>query len=104
MAFEFDNNYAEQVGDGVALVDCWAEWCMPCRMLAPTIDELADKFEGRAIVGKLNADEHREATAALSVSALPTIIIFKGGEEVKRLTGLQSKDDLTKILEELTKD
>jgi len=104
MAFEFDNNYAEQIGDGVALIDCWAEWCMPCRMFAPIIDQLADEFEGRAIVGKLNADENREATAALSVSKLPTIIIFKNGQEEKRLTGIQSKDDLTKILEELIKD
>jgi len=104
MAFEFDNNYAEQIGDGVALVDCWAEWCMPCRMLAPIIDELADEFEERAIVGKLNADDHREATAALSVSALPTIILFKDGKEVNRLTGLQSKDNLKKALEELIED
>tara|TARA_B100000989_G_C19382638_1_gene402290 strand:+ start:406 stop:720 length:315 start_codon:yes stop_codon:yes gene_type:complete len=100
MAFEFDNNYAEQIGEGVALIDCWAEWCMPCRMLAPTIDELAEEFEGRAIVGKLNADDHNEAIATLSVSALPTIIIFKDGKEVNRLTGLQSKDNLKKALEE----
>jgi len=104
MTFEFDNNYAEQIGDGVAIIDCWAEWCMPCRMLAPTIDELADEFEGRAIVGKLNADEHHEATTALSISALPTIILFKDGKEVNRLTGLQSKDNLKKALEELIED
>ncbi len=76
------------------LVDFWAEWCMPCRMLAPTIDQVAAEFAGKVKVGKVDTDSNRETSLQYGISAIPTVILFKGGQPVKRFVGLQNKDDL----------
>ena len=82
------------------LVDFWAEWCMPCRMLTPTIDAVAEEFAGRVKVGKVDTDSNRNISIKYGISAIPTVILFKGGEVKKKFVGLTSKDDLTKAMTE----
>lgn len=85
-----DANWQAEVldSDKVVVVDFWAPWCGPCRMLAPTIEKLATEFEGKAKVGKLNTDENVDTPANLRVSSIPTVIFFQGGREVGRLVGV----------------
>ncbi|QDT63525.1 thioredoxin [Calycomorphotria hydatis] len=83
------------------LVDVWATWCPPCRILGPTIDALAEDFAGRAVIGKLDADQAPQTVSALGVSALPTVLIFQDGEVVKRLVGVHSKEAYTAVLDQL---
>ncbi len=91
-----DGNFQSEVleSDQPVLVDFWAEWCMPCRMLAPTIEEVADDFAGKAKVGKIDTDANREVSVQYGISAIPTVILFKGGEVVKKFVGLTKKEDL----------
>ena len=83
------------------LVDLWAEWCMPCRMQAPIIDELADEYAGKVKVGKLDTDASRQTAAQLNITAIPTLLVLKDGEVAKKLVGLQTKKDLKAILDEM---
>lgn len=82
------------------LVDFWAEWCQPCKMLGPTIDAIADELSGKAKVGKLDVDSNREVAVKYQITAIPTVIIFAGGQPVKRFTGLRRKDELANALTE----
>lgn len=77
--------------DKLVLVDFWAPWCMPCKMLAPTVEKLAAEYDGRVSVSKCNVDESPDLATNLSVLNIPTIIIFKNGEEVDRMVGVNSK-------------
>ena len=97
-----DDNFDSEVlqSDQPVLVDFWAEWCMPCRMLAPTIEELADDFQGKVKVGKLDTDANRDVSVKYGISAIPTVILFKGGEVVRKFVGVTPKQDLAA---ELTK-
>lgn len=102
--FTDDNFDAEVLNSAVpVLVDFWAEWCMPCKMLSPTIDALAEEFKGRAKVGKVDTDSNRETAVKYGISAIPTVIIFKNGEVAKKFVGLQSKNDFAAALESLAK-
>ena len=97
MALELnDKNFEEKVlkSDKVALVDFWAPWCGPCQMMGPVIDETAKEAGDSAVVGKLNVDESPETAQKYGVMSIPTLIIFKGGEIVKQLVGVQSKETL----------
>jgi len=98
-----DENFDAEVkgADIPVLVDFWAEWCVPCKMLAPVIDEVADEYAGRLKVGKLDTDSARNAALEFGISALPTVLIFKGGELVTKFVGLQQKPELTAAIDEI---
>lgn len=98
-----DSNFESEVlgSDKPVLVDFWAEWCMPCKILAPTIDEVADDHTDSVKVGKVDTDANREISMKYGINAIPTVIIFKGGEVAKKFVGLTKKDDIEAALAEL---
>ncbi len=81
------------------LVDFWAEWCGPCRRLAPTVDELANDYSGRVVVAKMNVDENPATPIRFSIRGIPTLLLFKGGQLVEQVVGLADKDSLKKLLD-----
>jgi thioredoxin 1 len=104
MAIEItDNNYEELVikSGKVALLDFWAEWCGPCRMLTPMVEDLHKEYEGRAIIGKVNVDDNNVITSANGIRNIPTILFFKGGVVVDKIVGTTSKTKLAEILNRL---
>ncbi len=74
------------------VVDFWAEWCGPCRMVAPTLEALAEEYEGTAVIAKLNTDQNQQTPVQFNISAIPTMIFFKDGKETARLVGVETKD------------
>jgi thioredoxin 1 len=76
------------------LVDFWAEWCGPCKMIAPILDELADEYSGRVSIGKVNIDDHQSLAGEYGVRAIPTLLLFQNGEVAEQIVGLRSKRDL----------
>ena len=82
-----------------ALVDMWAAWCGPCRMIAPMVEELAGKHQGKLKVGKLNVDDHPSVAAQYGIMNIPTLLLFKGGREVDRIVGVQPKEELVRRVE-----
>jgi thioredoxin 1 len=80
------------------LVDFWAPWCGPCRMLAPLVEQIADEFAGKAKVCKLNTDQGRDTAVEFGISAIPTLILFKGGRIVKKWVGLTSQKDISEAI------
>lgn len=102
MALEVnDSTFESEVTQSAVpvLVDFWAPWCGPCRMLAPTIDTIAGEYEGRAKVVKVNTDEATEVATKLQISSIPTLMVFKGGEIVDRMVGALPKDQITSKLD-----
>jgi len=84
------------------LVDFWAEWCGPCKMIAPVLSELADEYAGRAKIGKVNIDEHQGLAAEYGVRAIPTLLVFHQGQVAEQLVGARSKRDLKASLDRVT--
>ena len=93
-------NFESEVlsADKPVLVDFWATWCAPCRMLGPVVEEVAEETEGRAIVGKLNVDDEMELARKYRVAAIPTLIVFENGQEVRRSVGVIEKEDILDLL------
>ncbi len=95
-----DGNFEQTINGGKpVLVDFWAEWCGPCRRLAPTVDELANDYEGKVVVGKMNVDENPSTPMRFSIRGIPTLLLFKGGQLVEQVVGLADKDSLKKMLD-----
>ena len=100
MAFEFtDTNFDETVKEGVSVVDFWAEWCGPCRMITPIIEELATEYDGKVTIGKMNVDDNQKVPFQFQVRNIPTILIIKNGEVVDKQIGVTTKANLTKKIE-----
>ncbi len=94
-------NFDEQVLRSAVpvLVDFWADWCSPCRMIAPTIDAVATEYEGKAVVGKINIDEEEELARRFGVMSIPTLILFKNGSEEAKLVGVVGKDKIAAMID-----
>lgn len=88
----YKNGFESKIGKNVAVVDFFAEWCMPCLMMSPVMEELADKFRGKIHFCKVNIDDNSELVQKHKVLSVPTLIVFKEGKEVERITGSQSPD------------
>jgi thioredoxin 1 len=94
-----DSNFDDETKQGVVLVDFWAEWCGPCRRLAPTVDALATEFDGRATVAKLNVDENPNVPGRYAIRGIPTLLLFKQGQLAETIVGLVPKEDIAKMIE-----
>jgi thioredoxin 1 len=96
-----DQNFENEVlqSDKPVLVDFWAEWCMPCRMLTPTIEKLAKDYNGKVKVGKLDTDANRDVAMKYSISAIPTVILFRNGQVAQKFVGLRQERDFKEALD-----
>ena len=92
--FETEGLNSDQPG----LVDCWAQWCGPCRMLGPIIEEIANDYEGKVKVGKVNVDEQPNLASKYGIASIPTVIVFKNGKPEKTLVGLRSKNEIENMI------
>ena|SRR5689334_15856844 len=96
-----DGNFEQDVlkAGAPVLVDFWAEWCGPCKRLAPTVDAIAADYKGKVVVGKLNVDENQAIAERYQIRGIPTLLLFKGGQIVESVVGLAQKDDLKKRID-----
>lgn len=93
-----DDTFADETAKGLVLVDFWAEWCGPCRMLSPIVDQLASEMASVQF-RKINVDENPSVPSSLGISAIPTLVLYKDGKPVDRIVGLLAKDNLKKVIE-----
>ncbi|NHM91436.1 MULTISPECIES: thioredoxin [Staphylococcus] len=94
-----DSNFNEQINSGVKLVDFWATWCGPCKMIAPVLEDLANDYDGKADILKLDVDQNQATAAKFEVMSIPTLIVFKDGEPVDKVVGFQPKENLAQVLD-----
>jgi len=93
-----DQNFSHKIKEGTALVDFWASWCVPCKMMVPVLNELSEELDGKVMIGKVNVDEQKATAAKFGVRSIPTMIIFRNGREIKRFTGVKTRDYLSNQL------
>ena len=94
-----EDNFQEKVANGVTLVDFWAEWCGPCRMITPVLEELSGDYEGKASIAKVNVDEAAGLAQQFGVSSIPTLLVIKDGTEVQRFVGVTGKSTLASAID-----
>lgn len=94
-----DDNFENGIANGVTLVDFYADWCGPCKMIAPIIEELAQDMQGKASIAKINVDNAQNTATEFQVTSIPTIILFKNGKEIKRVVGIKGKEDLKQLIQ-----
>ncbi len=96
-----DSDFDDKVlqSDIPALVDFWADWCAPCKIIAPTIEELAKEYEGKIVVGKLNVDQNSKTATKYGIRGIPTLLFFKGGKVIQQVVGVKSKTEIQKIID-----
>ena len=93
-------SFDKALGEGkLMMVDFWADWCGPCRMLAPVIDQLAERYEGKVVSGKVNVDDEQELAIRYGVMSIPTVIFFKDGKEIDRKVGVMPPAAFTQVLD-----
>ena len=97
-----DGNFDEKVikSDKLAVVDFWAEWCAPCRMIAPAIEELAGEYKDNVCIGKLNVDENNKVATQYGIRSIPTILFFKNGSILKQVVGVRTKEELKEVIDQ----
>lgn len=97
-----DQNFNNKIKSGTVLVDFWAEWCMPCKLMVPVLNELAEETGNKVTIAKLNVDESNKTASQFAVRSIPTMILFKNGKEVHRFVGVKTKEYLLKELDRRT--
>jgi thioredoxin 1 len=98
-----DQNFDQEVlgSKTPVLVDFWAPWCVPCRIIAPIVEELADEYKGKITVGKINVDENPQTASKFGIMSIPSLVIFKGGNIAKTMVGAQGKENIKKGIDEV---
>jgi thioredoxin 1 len=94
-----DDNFEQEIAQGVTLVDFYADWCGPCRMIAPIIEDLAKEYGDRAKIAKVDIESSQGITAQLNITSIPTLIVFQNGQEVNRVVGVRDKESLKELLD-----
>jgi len=95
---EFESSVLQN--DKPVMLDFWADWCQPCKMLAPTVEELAGEYQEKLMVGKLNVDDNPQTATRFGIRGIPTLLFFKGGQVVQQVVGVKSKAEIKKIIDE----
>jgi thioredoxin 1 len=95
-----DSNFETEVlgSEDLTMVDFWAAWCGPCKMIAPVLEEIADEYAGKLKLGKLNVDENQTTPTQFGIMSIPTLILFKDGKELERIIGFKTKQELSSII------